>query len=202
AFALELLAVKISRISCSGCERLSRLILINVLRGYAKPWNASCDLAFPCTYDVVNFISSGCRILVEVSAMTCTPQEVDVLRKANVLIAPTKAACTGGSTTCFTIGIVCVDPRDVVYGLKFNALPGKLTTYETSAATVMFDEMVLNRYGHVLFRNEPFLYLGFPSLNMQFCVSENSVEANSSRDLSFSVTCTTSQRVKLGTKCW
>ncbi|KAI3908034.1 hypothetical protein MKW98_003679 [Papaver atlanticum] len=39
---------------------------------------------------------------------------------------------------------------------------------------------------------------GFPSLNMQFCVTENTVEANSSRDLSFSITCTTSQRVKLG----
>ncbi|RZC76147.1 hypothetical protein C5167_002043 [Papaver somniferum] len=47
--------------------------------------------------------------------MTCT-QAVDVLRKSNVLIAPTKAACTGG-------------------------------------------------------------VWGFLSLNMQFCVTENTVEA-------------------------
>ncbi|RZC92236.1 hypothetical protein C5167_026868 [Papaver somniferum] len=86
--------------------KLSRLILIKVLRGYATHWNASCDLAFPCTCDVINFVSSGRRILVEVSAMTCT-QAVDVLRKANVLIAPTKAACTGWGC-CIWLEIQCI----------------------------------------------------------------------------------------------
>ncbi|KVH97956.1 Glutamate/phenylalanine/leucine/valine dehydrogenase [Cynara cardunculus var. scolymus] len=44
----------------------------------AKPWNERCDVAFPC------------------SNMPCTPEAVNVLRKANVLIAPSIAAGTGG----------------------------------------------------------------------------------------------------------
>ncbi|CAL5443851.1 unnamed protein product [Camellia sinensis] len=44
-----------------------------------KPWNERC-----------------CRILVEGSNMPCTPEAVDVLRKANVLIAPAIAAGAGG----------------------------------------------------------------------------------------------------------
>ncbi|MCL7043935.1 hypothetical protein MKW94_015114 [Papaver nudicaule] len=69
----------------------------------AKPWNERCDLAFPCAAqneieqsDAVNLVSSGCRILVEGSTMPCTPQAIDVLRKANVLVAPAKAAGAGG----------------------------------------------------------------------------------------------------------
>ncbi|KAI3874192.1 hypothetical protein MKW92_053586 [Papaver armeniacum] len=69
----------------------------------AKPWNERCDLAFPCAAqneigqaDAVNLVSSGCRILIEGSTMPCTPQAVDVLRKANVLVAPAKAAGAGG----------------------------------------------------------------------------------------------------------
>lgn len=69
----------------------------------AKPWNERCDLAFPCAAqneidqsDAVNLVNSGCRILIEGSTMPCTPQAIDVLRKANVLIAPASAAGAGG----------------------------------------------------------------------------------------------------------
>ncbi|KAL0441442.1 UNVERIFIED_CONTAM: NADP-specific glutamate dehydrogenase [Sesamum radiatum] len=69
----------------------------------AKPWNERCDVAFPCASqneidqsDAINLVNSGCRILVEGSNMPCTPEAVDVLRKANVLVAPSMAAGVGG----------------------------------------------------------------------------------------------------------
>ncbi|XP_024035877.1 uncharacterized protein LOC102621047 isoform X2 [Citrus sinensis] len=69
----------------------------------AKPWNERCDVAFPCASqneidqsDAINLVNSGCRILVEGSNMPCTPEAVDVLKKANVLIAPAMAAGAGG----------------------------------------------------------------------------------------------------------
>ncbi|KAL6005986.1 hypothetical protein ACLOJK_040031 [Asimina triloba] len=69
----------------------------------AKPWNERCDIAFPCASqneidqaDALALVSSGCRILIEGSNMPCTPQAIDVLRKAKVLIAPAKAASAGG----------------------------------------------------------------------------------------------------------
>ncbi|XP_073118923.1 uncharacterized protein [Henckelia pumila] len=68
-----------------------------------KPWNESCDVAFPCAYqneidqaDAINLVNSDCRILVEGSNMPCTPEAVDILRKANVLVAPSMAAGAGG----------------------------------------------------------------------------------------------------------
>ncbi|KAJ8617679.1 hypothetical protein MRB53_013865 [Persea americana] len=36
------------------------------------------------------------RILIEGSNMPCTPQAIDILRKAKVLMAPTKVATAGG----------------------------------------------------------------------------------------------------------
>ncbi|PSS07368.1 Glutamate dehydrogenase [Actinidia chinensis var. chinensis] len=69
----------------------------------AKPWNERCDVAFPCASqneidqsDAINLVNSGCRLLVEGSNMPCTSEAVDVLRKANVLIAPAIAAGAGG----------------------------------------------------------------------------------------------------------
>ncbi|KAI3684207.1 hypothetical protein L6452_33428 [Arctium lappa] len=69
----------------------------------AKPWNERCDIAFPCASlneidnsDAINLVNLGCRILIEGSNMPCTPEAVSVLRKANVLIAPSIAAGTGG----------------------------------------------------------------------------------------------------------
>ncbi|KAJ6711472.1 putative proteinDP-SPECIFIC GLUTAMATE DEHYDROGENASE 1-RELATED [Salix purpurea] len=69
----------------------------------AKPWSERCDVAFPCGYqneidqsDAISLVNSGCRILVEGSNMPCTPEAVDILKKANVLIAPAIAAGAGG----------------------------------------------------------------------------------------------------------
>ncbi|KAM3747412.1 hypothetical protein ACB098_05G032500 [Castanea mollissima] len=69
----------------------------------SKPWNERCDVAFPCACqneidqtDAINLVNSGCRVLVEGSNMPCTPEAVDVLRKANILIAPAMAAGAGG----------------------------------------------------------------------------------------------------------
>ncbi|XP_057455265.1 uncharacterized protein LOC130746600 isoform X2 [Lotus japonicus] len=69
----------------------------------AKPWSERCDLAFACASqneidqsDAINLVNSGCCILVEGSNMPCTPDAVQVLRKANVLIAPAMAAGAGG----------------------------------------------------------------------------------------------------------
>ncbi|KAF4362084.1 hypothetical protein F8388_023936 [Cannabis sativa] len=69
----------------------------------AKPWNERCDVAFPCASqneidqaDAINLVNSGCRIVVEGSNMPCTPEAIDCLRKANVLIAPAMAAGAGG----------------------------------------------------------------------------------------------------------
>lgn len=69
----------------------------------AKPWQEPCDVAFPCASqneidqpDAVALVNAGCRILIEGSNMPCTPQAVDVLKKAKVLVAPAKAASAGG----------------------------------------------------------------------------------------------------------
>ncbi|KAL6568224.1 hypothetical protein OROHE_003908 [Orobanche hederae] len=68
-----------------------------------KPWNERCDIAFACASqneidqsDAINLVNSGCRILVEGSNMPCTPEAVDVLRKADILVAPSMAAGVGG----------------------------------------------------------------------------------------------------------
>ncbi|KAG9455572.1 hypothetical protein H6P81_000080 [Aristolochia fimbriata] len=69
----------------------------------AKPWNERCDIAFPCACqneidqsDALSLVNAGCRILIEGSNMPCTPQAIDILKKAKVLIAPAKAASAGG----------------------------------------------------------------------------------------------------------
>ncbi|KAF3324591.1 NADP-specific glutamate dehydrogenase-like isoform X2 [Carex littledalei] len=68
-----------------------------------KPWNERCDVAFPCASqneidqsDGLSLVTSGCRIVIEGANMPCTPQAVDVLRKAKVLIAPAKITGAGG----------------------------------------------------------------------------------------------------------
>ncbi|KAL7114089.1 hypothetical protein ACP275_04G098600 [Erythranthe tilingii] len=69
----------------------------------AKPWSERSDVAFPCASqneidqsDAINLVNSGCRIIVEGSNMPCTHEAVDVLRKANVFVAPSMAAGLGG----------------------------------------------------------------------------------------------------------
>ncbi|KAJ4797168.1 NADP-specific glutamate dehydrogenase [Rhynchospora pubera] len=68
-----------------------------------KPWTERCDLAFPCASqneidqsDALSLVTLGCRIIIEGANMPCTPQAVDVLRKAKVLIAPAKITGAGG----------------------------------------------------------------------------------------------------------
>ncbi|KAK4790833.1 hypothetical protein SAY86_031246 [Trapa natans] len=69
----------------------------------AKPWGERCDIAFPCAShneidqsDALNLVSLGCRLLIEGSNMSCTPEAIEVIRKANVLMAPAIAAGAGG----------------------------------------------------------------------------------------------------------
>ncbi|CAM8904030.1 unnamed protein product [Rhodiola kirilowii] len=69
----------------------------------AKPWSERCDVAFSCASqneidqtDAINLVNSGCHILIEGSNMPCTPEAIEVLRKANVLVAPAIAAGAGG----------------------------------------------------------------------------------------------------------
>ncbi|GMH14236.1 hypothetical protein Nepgr_016077 [Nepenthes gracilis] len=69
----------------------------------AKPWCERCDVAFPCAIqneidqsEAIHLVNSGCRLLVEGSNMPCTLEAVDVLRKANVLVAPAMAVGIGG----------------------------------------------------------------------------------------------------------
>ncbi|WMV10648.1 hypothetical protein MTR67_004033 [Solanum verrucosum] len=81
----------------------------------AKPWSERFDVAFPCASqneinqsDAINLVNSGCRILVEGSNMPCTAEAVDVLRKANVLVAPSMAAGVGGFkvSLCFPVALI------------------------------------------------------------------------------------------------
>ncbi|KAG5627632.1 hypothetical protein H5410_012850 [Solanum commersonii] len=81
----------------------------------AKPWSERFDVAFPCASqneinqsDSINLVNSGCRILVEGSNMPCTAEAVDVLRKANVLVAPSMAAGVGGfkESLCFPVALI------------------------------------------------------------------------------------------------
>ncbi|CAI9114274.1 OLC1v1014955C1 [Oldenlandia corymbosa var. corymbosa] len=69
----------------------------------AKPWGERCDIAFPCASqneldqsDAINLVNGGCRVVIEGSIMPCNPEAVDVLRKANVLVAPALATGVGG----------------------------------------------------------------------------------------------------------
>ncbi|KAL9225594.1 hypothetical protein vseg_001499 [Gypsophila vaccaria] len=69
----------------------------------AKPWTERCDVAFPCATqneidqsDAINLVNSGCRLMVEGSIMPCTPEAAEVIRKANIVIAPAMAAGVGG----------------------------------------------------------------------------------------------------------
>ncbi|XP_042053575.1 NADP-specific glutamate dehydrogenase-like isoform X2 [Salvia splendens] len=69
----------------------------------SKPWNAECDVAFPCALhseicpaDALALGRAGCTLLVEGSCMSCTPEAIEVLKKQHVLVAPSVAAGVGG----------------------------------------------------------------------------------------------------------
>lgn len=69
----------------------------------AKPWAERCEVAFPCATqnelnhsDAIALVNGGCRFLIEGALMPCTSEALDVLRKSNVFVAPSKAASAGG----------------------------------------------------------------------------------------------------------
>lgn len=99
----------------------------------AKPWNERCDIAFPCASqneidqpDALALINSGCRIIIEGSNMPCTPQAIDVLRKAKVLIAPAKAANAGG-----------VAVGEIEMNQEYNLLQWSAEDFETKLQDTM-----------------------------------------------------------------
>ncbi|KAH6555446.1 hypothetical protein KP509_1Z254300 [Ceratopteris richardii] len=68
-----------------------------------KPWAERCDVAFPCAtqnelnhFDATALVGAGCHFLIEGAVMPCTSEALDVLRKSNVFVAPSKAASAGG----------------------------------------------------------------------------------------------------------
>lgn len=103
-------------------DQLARLMHIkNVLKGRVKdycdvsssaqyyegkrPWgiNTNIDMAFPCATqneldenDATQLAASGCRIVVEGANMPTTPEGIQVLKSANIVLCPAKAANAGG----------------------------------------------------------------------------------------------------------
>lgn len=99
----------------------------------AKPWNERCDIAFPCASqneidqpDALALINCGCRIIIEGSNMPCTPQAIDVLRKAKVLVAPAKAANAGG-----------VAVGEIEMNQEYNLLQWSAEDFETKLQDTM-----------------------------------------------------------------
>ncbi|VAX35968.1 NADP-specific glutamate dehydrogenase [hydrothermal vent metagenome] len=68
-----------------------------------KPWNVSCDLAFPSATqneihkeDAKNLIKNGCKLVCEGANMPTTLEGVRCFQEAQILYAPGKAANAGG----------------------------------------------------------------------------------------------------------
>ncbi|XP_074577545.1 uncharacterized protein LOC141833955 [Curcuma longa] len=106
----------------------------------AKPWSERSDIAFPCASqnkidhpDAIALVNSGCRVLVEGSNMPCTPQAIDILRKAKVLVAPAKAASAGG---CYAFG----DPSSVLIACKIALVHGGNICAFLNIAHAMIDQ--------------------------------------------------------------
>ena len=71
-----------------------------------RPWEVKCDIAMPCATqnelgeeDAKNLIANGCKYVVEVSNMGCTPEAVHTLQAKKIIFAPGKAANAGGVAT-------------------------------------------------------------------------------------------------------
>ena len=71
-----------------------------------RPWEVKCDIAMPCATqnelgeeDAKNLIANGCKCVVEVSNMGCTPEAVHTLQAEKIIFAPGKAANAGGVAT-------------------------------------------------------------------------------------------------------
>lgn len=69
----------------------------------SKPWDLDCDIAMPCATQneldaeaAKSLVKSGVMAVVEGANMPTTPDAIEVLRDAEVLFAPGKAANAGG----------------------------------------------------------------------------------------------------------
>lgn len=70
------------------------------------PWGVKCDVALPCATqnelektDAEKLIKNGCMCVSEGANMPCTPDAVEVFKKAKILFAPGKASNAGGVAT-------------------------------------------------------------------------------------------------------
>lgn len=68
-----------------------------------RPWSVPCDLAFPCAtqneldeHDAALLVKNGCKLVCEGANMPVTVAASRLLRDANVMFAPSKAANAGG----------------------------------------------------------------------------------------------------------
>ncbi len=68
-----------------------------------RPWAVPCDLAFPCAtqneihkMDAQALVKGGCKAIAEGANMPTTPDAIEVLQEAGVLLSPSKAANAGG----------------------------------------------------------------------------------------------------------
>ncbi|OQA56334.1 MAG: NAD-specific glutamate dehydrogenase [Candidatus Omnitrophica bacterium ADurb.Bin277] len=71
-----------------------------------RPWEVKVDVALPCATqnelnetDAKKLIRNGVICVTEAANMPCTPEAVEVFRKAKILFAPGKAANAGGVAT-------------------------------------------------------------------------------------------------------
>jgi len=69
----------------------------------AKPWNETCDIAFPCATqnelnleDAKKLVTNGCKMVVEGANMPTMAEAVDYLHKKKILFSPGKASNAGG----------------------------------------------------------------------------------------------------------
>ena len=71
-----------------------------------KPWDISCDLAFPCATqneisaeDAKLLTKNGCKAVIEGANMPVSKEALEIFQKNKVLFAPGKAANAGGVAT-------------------------------------------------------------------------------------------------------
>ncbi|MGM1054595.1 MAG: NADP-specific glutamate dehydrogenase [Bacteroidota bacterium] len=70
------------------------------------PWEVPCDIAMPCATqnellveDAKILVKNGCICVGEGANMPCTPEAVEVFKKAKILFSPGKASNAGGVAT-------------------------------------------------------------------------------------------------------
>ncbi len=98
AFVVDLKTVKRRRISEYADEFPSATYYAG-----KRPWNVPCDIALPCATqnelsaeDAAALVENGCIGVSEGANMPTEQGGIEVLQKARVLFAPSKAANAGG----------------------------------------------------------------------------------------------------------